>query len=355
MPSSANTGLYSLDQLLAVINQSAAAFGVDRVQASLDADLASHNRIVREDLLPELCDTTADRQRVSGISTATEMMEVDQLGRAPTQVEPTPGSLGFPLRLFQRNTGWTDKYRQLATPADFAREQIGREVAHLRSIRKAIQRAFFLSANYTFPDRLVDKVTLNVKRLANADGFTIPNGPNGETFNAATHSHYLAEAALSASGLLSAVNTVVEHEVAGPIRIGISATDEAAVRALAGFTATADPRLLLATNANQADRRLDITRLNDRLIGYFGAAEVWVKPWAVANYAVVYDAGPGAKPLAFRQRSQETLQGLRLAGTNSLYPLTAQFYEAEFGVGVWNRTKMAVYYFAGGAYTDPNI
>ena len=56
-----------------------------------------------------------------------------------------------------------------------------------------------------------------------------------------------------------------------------------------------------------------------------------------ANYTFTWDAG-SPPPLAFRQRSNTALQGLRIAATNSAYPLYAQFMEAEFGVGVWART-----------------
>ena len=37
------------------------------------------------------------------------------------------------------------------------------------------------------------------------------------------------------------------------------------------------------------------------------------------------------------------------------HPLRAQFMEAIFGVGTWERTAMAVLYYAGGAYVDPVI
>lgn len=349
------TGTYDLTSLLAVTNQSAAEFGIDRIAEVLQQDIDAHNRIVVEDLLPELAEVTTDRQRIAGIVSDTEMMEVDDYGRAPTQVEVTPPTLGFPLRLFQHNIGWTEKFMEAATPADLAKRTLGAEGAHLRALRKAIQRAFYISANYTWVDRLIDSVSLAVKRLANADGFAIPTGPNGEAFDASTHTHYLAEAALSAAGATSLVNTVIEHEVAGTLRIAINSANEAAWRALSGFVAAADPRLILATNASQAEDRLDIMRLNDRMIGYFGAAEVWVKPWALANYAVAYIVAPETKPLVFRQRTQATLQGLRIAAETRAFPLTARFMEAEFGVGVWNRVAMAVLYHAGGAYVDPTI
>lgn len=349
------TGTHDIGSLLAVTNQSAAAFGVDRINEILQADLAAHNRIVREDLLGTFVDITTDRQRVSGVSTSGTMMEVDEYGAGPTQKQDTPPSLGFPLRLFQWPIGWTEKWMQTKTPADLAIQQQGAETAHLNVLQREIKKSFFLSGNYTFVDKLVDRVSLYVKRLANADSFAIPDGPNAQNFDSSTHTHYLAENGITAAGVTAAVNTVVEHGVRGPVRIAISSTDETAFRALTGFVAAADPRLILATNANQARDRLDILVLNDRLIGYFGAAEVWVKPWAIANYVVIFDNDPANKPLVLRQRDTEALQGLRIAAKNSAFPLTAEFFEAEFGVGVWLRTRAAVYYFGGGTYTDPTI
>ena len=50
-------------------------------------------------------------------------------------------------------------------------------------------------------------------------------------------------------------------------------------------------------------------------IGIFHGAEVWVKPWAIANFAFAWDAASPQKPLVFRQRTQTSLQGLRIAAT----------------------------------------
>lgn len=347
------TGMNDISTLLAARFQSVAEFGMNTVQRILEADIAAHNQIVSE-MVGEMAELTTDRQRIYGTSASGEMIEVDEYGRAPTQ-RPLPGStVGFPLRAFQFPIGWTEKYMQTRTPADVAQAVLGAEKAHLRAIQREIKRAIYGAANYTYKDHLVDNVSLSVKRFVNADSAEIPDGPNGETFDGASHTHYNFNAALDAASLTANVTDVIEHGHGTGVRMAISRTNEAAVRALTGFTAYVDPRVVYRATDTPA-RTLDISRLDNRAIGIYEGAEVWVKPWAIANYAFVWDAGSDMKPLAFRQRSQEALQGLRIAATNSAYPLFAQFLEAEYGIGVWTRTNGAVLFFAGGSYTSPTI
>lgn len=349
-----NTGSYDISTLLAARFQSAAAFGLDTIQEVLNADIAAHNAIVSQ-LLGELCETTTDRQRIYGSSADGEMIEVDEYGKAPTQRSLPGATVGFPLRVYQFNLGWTSKWLQTRTPADMAIGVQAAEQAHLRAIQREIKRAIYLSANYTWNDYLVDKVDLSVKRLVNADSAKIPNGPNGETYDGATHTHYTAEAALTATNLTTSINTVIEHGHGGAVKTAIARADEATVRGLTGFVPYLDARVIAATNANSANGTLDVSRLDNRPIGVFAGSEVWVKPWAIQNYAFTYDGASPKKTLAYRQREAETMQGLRIASEIDDYPLYAQFMEAEFGVGVWTRTNGAVHFFNGGAYVDPTI
>ena len=350
------TGTYDISSLLKVRFQSVKEFGLDTIRRVLEDDLAAHN-IIMQDMVTEFCEVTTDVQRKYGSSASNDMAEVDEYGRAPGQKIATGATCGFPLRLFQFPVGWTEKWMEVRTPADMAQATIDAEKAHMRQIQRQIKMAIMLSANYTFNDFLVDKIDLAVKRLVNADSAPIPDGPNGETFNGATHTHYLARVggALAATDVTGLINTVVEHGFGGAVRIAINKADEATVRALSGFTAYQDPRLILGISTNQPGVRLDISRLDNRAIGIFGAAEVWVKPWVPANYMICWDSANPNKPLAFRQRSAQSLQGLRIAATMSSFPLVAEFMEAEFGIGVWTRTNGAVLYFGGVAYADPAL
>jgi len=347
------TGTHDISTLLAARFQSAATYGLDTIQRILEADVAAHNQIVQS-LVGDLCEITTDRQRKYGTSISGEMVEVDEYGRSATQVAKPGATVGFPLKLFQFSIGWTEKWFETHTPADMATATQNAQKAHLRAIQRDIKKAIFLATNYTFNDFLVDKVDLSVKRLVNADSANIPDGPNGETFDGSTHTHYNANAGLTADTLKASINDVIEHGHGAGVRVAISRTDEAAVSLLTGFKAYSDPRLVYRVTDTPA-ATLDITRLDNRAIGIFEGAEVWVKPWAIANYAVAWDASSPDKPLAFRQREATTMQGLRIAATLRTFPLVAQYMEAEFGVGVWTRTNGSVFFFNGAGYADPTI
>lgn len=349
------TGTNDISTLLAARNQSVADYGMDNIIPILNRELAAHNEIATM-LLQDLAETTTDRQRKYGVSISGDMYEVDEYGRAPTQVSKPGDVVGFPLKLFQYAIGWTQKWMDLNTPADMAIATQAAERAHLRMLTRELKRAFMLSGNYTWNDFLVDTVDLSVKRLVNADSANIPEGPNNETFNAASHTHYAGRAggALAASDVTALITNVMEHGHGTGVRLAISTTDEATFRALTGFTAYPDPRVIFR-NTDTPANTLDITQVNNRAIGIFGAAEVWVKSWMPANYIFCWAAG-APKPLAFRQRNTTArMQGLRIAATNAAYPLYAQYMEAEFGVGVWTRTNGAMLYFGGSSYTDPTI
>ncbi|MBA3891543.1 MAG: hypothetical protein H0X64_13535 [Gemmatimonadaceae bacterium] len=350
------TGTHDISSLLAAKHQSVAEYGEDSVAAVLAADLVAHNMIV-DDLMADLAAPTSDRQRLSGTSVSGEMVETDEYGRAATQ-KATPGqTVGFPLRQFQYSIGWTRNFLKVATPADIAIAQQAAQKAHLQRIRREIQRGLFISANFTFLDHLIDNVSLAVKRLVNADGAAIPEGPNGESFDGASHTHYIARAAaLAASDVDALVSTVLEHGHGGRIKIVVSTANAAAIAALSGFQALSTAFV----SAGSADARtaatLDFTRADNRLIGYWnGSYEVWTKPWAIANYFLAYDASDARKTLVFREREQSALRGLRVAAEIDLYPLRAQYMESEFGLGVWNRTNGAVLFIGGTSWTDPTI
>jgi hypothetical protein len=333
---------------------------MDRVIQALGQELAAHNGIMLE-MVGELCDVSSDRLRVYGSRSAGSMVKVDEYGRGPTQVAMPGDTAGFPLDKYQYAIGWTDTWLKIKSPADMAVKVQGAEVADKQAVQYEIKRAIFLSANYSFTDHLVDNVLINgasgIKRLMNADSSSIPTGPNGESFDGATHTHYNGFATLTAPNMITNINDVVEHGFGGNVKVYISTSNEAAVRALTpDFSPYLDPRLMVgAVAANQvAAPRLDITRLDNRAIGIIGAAEVWVKPWIPAGYQFAFDAA-GPKPLLLRQREQDALQGLRIAGEIPVYPLIAQYMEREFGVAAWNRLNGAVGYFANATYADPTI
>lgn len=353
------TGVYTVADLTSITTQTAVDFGLPEIAQTLQRELTAYNAVTDE-MVMELAEPSTDRERIYGASADGEMLEADEYDRGVTVKAGAGSNVGIPLRKFVKDIGWTYDYMLQNTPQQVANAYLAVRSMHTRAIRRDMQRAIFGSANYTITDRFqAPQINLAVKRFVNADSASIPNGPNGETFNAASHTHYdyLDGAAPTAAFLTALIEDVVEHGHGSRVLININRAAESAVRLLTGFSKYEDPRLILGTQANQPGTRLDITRLDNRAIGLFGAAEVWVRSWVPAGYVFVFDAGSPLKPLIYRQHPVASIRGLRIAATLSDYPLQAEVMDSYFGFGVFERTNGAVGYYAGSAsaYVDPSF
>jgi len=354
MAHESHTGTYTIADLLAARFTTAKSFGLNTIAEILRADLAAHNTLVTS-MLSDLCEVGTDSRRMTGGVNNAYMTEVDEFGRVATQKYVGGQEVGFPLRYFQYAAGWTRKFLENATPADLAIRQIDAEKAHLLEINRQIKKALLNDTNYTFVDFLVDNTSIYVKRLINADSTVIAPGPNGESFNGASHTHFTGSATLTAAEILTLIGNVIEHGHGSQLRLYINAANEAAVRAFSGFTPYLDPRISYGSATNVANKRLDISRVDNRPIGIFGAAEVWVKSWMPANYLFCFDAGDSRKPLYFRHRSANA-SNLTLAAEFDTFPLQAEYFDAEFGIGVWTRTNGALFFYdAGATWVNPVI
>lgn len=353
-----NTGHYTIEDLLDIKFQSVVEFGMETISEVLERDLDAHNEIM-EEMIEDLAEIDTDRRRIYGTSATNPMQKVNEHGRAPTQKQTVGDEVEFPLERFQSAVGWTGDWFRQNSPNDMAQAMLTIQKGHRQRVQTEIKRALMHSANYTMRDYLNDEVTLNVKRLVNADGAPIPDGPFGESFDGSTHSHYNAESSLTNQGLIDSIDDVVEHGHGGQIVVYINRADEQTVRGLSDFTKYEDPRLILRAT-DTPEERIDITQLDNRAIGIFDKAEVWVKPWIPQNYALILDVSGGnessaERPLLYRQRENEALRGLRTVAEIDDYPLQTETMQVEFGIGVWNRTMGAVHYFNNSTYQDPSF
>lgn len=354
MAGSAFGTLSTLDTI-ATIQQSVIEFGEQTVWSQIEAALAAHNAQVDE-MLGTLVERTTDVRRAYGTADAKTMQELDQWGQGDAQKITAGASVDFPLRRYGDSLQWTRQWMMSNTVAQLAAEVAAIMDADRLNFARQVKRAIYTPTNATFIDKLGQpaNVSLNVKALLNADSAGIPLGPNGESFNAATHTHYLATASLVAANLAALILTVQEHYASGTPVVYISSTDEAAVRALTGFVPAVDPRLIQASTVTRPAVGLDLANLYDRMIGYFGAAEIWVKPWVIAGYLFAYVQGQ-PPPLAMRVPKFGGLENLSLMAEDERYPLRARTYERQFGISAWNRTNGAVLYTGSGTYAAPVI
>lgn len=363
----ATTGTYTIADLLS--NRDAAEsriidFGVDNLVQPLTDALAAHNAQV-QGMLGDLVAPTTERTGTYGVEQDANMEEVDEFGEVRTQKAQARGKVAWPMRKRQIATGWTRDYFIRSTVQDMIEKQILMQRGHINALRFGIRDTLFGPANFNAIERWAREAvgeTLGVKRLLNADGDAIPVNRNGTTFDGATHTHYLATASTSGSGLNTAlvalIDHVVEHDHGGALRLYINRAQESTVRGLADFSPYVEAGIIPGTASDRANGTLDMSRVDNRAIGRFHGAEVWTKPWMPAEYYFAFDSSDARKPLRMRIPPERQLQGLYLDTENELFLLHARHMSSLFGFGAWTRTNGAILWAnagSGGVYTAPTF
>ncbi len=266
-------GTMLLSDLLAQTSGTVATIGEQNVWETFQRSLDAHNRQMTQ-MVDLFCGFTTERLIGTGGLTAGDFEELDEL-ETPRPQKHAPGeNMGIPMRNYGYGQQWTDLYLEESTPADLAGQFIAVMDADKRNIINQINRAFYLSANYTSIDtRKKDFASLPVKRLANADSFSIPVGPNGETFDSSTHTHYVARVSTFATTDLDALILNAGEHYTGMVKVFINSAQEVAVRALTGFVATVDVRIQQTTSTAYVNTPgLDMTNRGDRFIGVYNGA-----------------------------------------------------------------------------------
>jgi len=319
--------------------------------------LAAYNQLTA-DALSDLAGTTDQAQLAFPGADEAIIQELDEWGAADASKATTTGEVGFPLRIYGGTLQWTNTYLERATPAMLASQLDAFATADIRNIRRLLATALFKNTNTVgYFDRIGSKRTYDLKALLNADGQAIPPSQSGATFDGATHTHYHANATLTAAYLQGLIDTVVEHGVDGKAVVYIAKADESTVRGLSGFSAYLDARITVAASTQYGTQQLDVANPDDRAIGVFGGAEVWVKPWIPANYQAALIVGGSLKPLMVRTRTGDftAAGGFRLISEHSHEPLHAQYLGREFGISAYGRQRAAVGRSNNGTYAIPTI
>ena len=344
----ANTaGMYQLSDLLAVRNASSASFGLDLINQTLQMEVAYANKIADE-MLSDFCQKMEAQSAVWGGGGSIVMEEMDEFG-TPLASHSAPGiTAQFPLRLFKQKLGWNREYFKKATPAEVASKFLELRKGYFNALIKGMRRGLYgygngVTSEYTFVDRLTNGVSLTVKSPANG-GVTVgdvPDSPAGEVF-ANTHCHLNFDDTPDADTYQTVIDHLTEHGNTKGLKCYIA---RANLAELAGFTTIFTPLSHLKVDVNGTSLavgttkdKFDMADFENQLVGYLnGEVEVWVKPWAVAEYILMVATGMPEKVLGYRNP-----EGWRIAAPYDDYPLYAENTEAEFGFGVFNRVMAAV-------------
>lgn len=341
---------------LAASQQTIAQFGEDRAFDAIQAGFDAQNNLMRQ-ALNGLIEETSDRQRRYGGADNMNFGILDQYGTPDAQKVTAGVTVGVPLYNYGRSVQWTFTALQRMTGVQMAAQTNALMLGDRLAVIREMKKAWMTPTNSTFLDVLVDNVSLPVKALVNADGAAIANGPNGETFVGASHTHYLATASLVAADLTALTDTLVEHTAEGNLAIYIPKASESAVRALTGFTAIQPVNVTPASTTAYVEGDLAPMQLNNRRIGLFGnsSAEVWVKPWVPTSYILGAVLNHPMRPFLMREDPVLGNGDLHVIYEDEVHPLRARGMGRTFGMGVWNRTAAAVLYTGGGSYVTPTI
>lgn len=335
------------------------AFGENQAYEAVQDQFTAHNQMT-QDMLGDLVDFTTENLRVYGPGTDIgDVEDLDQGGSPDAQKVAAGYNIGFPLREIGRALQWNRAWTQITTIDELTTQVTAIMDADRLAVIRAVKRAVYTSTNNgSYIDRLVKGITLPLKALFNNDGLQPPPGPNGETF-ATSHTHYLYSSTFTEAAAKTQIDTVVEHRRGGKVVYYINKANETTVRGFSDFLPLLYPYVNAGISANTAQGQLDTQDPDNRMIGYFDGAEVWVKPWVLANYPIALRVGvPSAKPLVYRKRMEGNGFGdLVLAYEDDAFPLRASAWTREFGIGIWNRDAMSVSEMNDGdsAYTIPAI
>lgn len=349
------TGVYSVSDLLTFNQNPITNYDPNAIAQALADRNAAHNALVNQ-MLSALVEETAER--VGGVPApgSGEMIRVNEDAAVQTRKESAPSQQNYPLYKFQHAEGLLQDYLMRATPADLATRQMTVERTHLNSIRREMLRGLLYPVNRQERDRFRDGMLLNIKALANGDDVEY-FGANGGSV-ASGHSHYLA-GTLDKTNLDALIGTVQEHTETSNVQVWVARGQEDAVRALVGFSAYLDSRVIpamlagLQTAGTVGAAQLDTSNPTNRAIGVYGGAEIFVKPYMPDGYVLAIDAGRSTKPLRKRVSDLASQRGLRLAGGTLSHPLENRYWEDYFGFAAHDRTAAAVLDTLHDTYQPP--
>jgi hypothetical protein len=350
------TGISSLADLnIQTLKGSAKTYGLQKINAEIQKDLANYNSQVSE-MMASFCENLTEQVRVFNTTNQITMNEVDEFGKSRTKSDSGRWDVSFPVRKFIAGVGYSLEWLNRATVQEISDKFTALQLAHQKNIVKQTKQAIYTSGSSSFVDEHFNGETLTLRSFWCNDGATIPVNSAGSSFTA--HTHYIGSSSgsVAATDVSALVLKVTEHDQTDDLMLVIHPNNYDAIAALTGFTALSSS-VLSYDGTTSTVVKIDNSNLTNRMVGYWkNSIEIWVKPWAVENFMVCLATGsPDGKPLGFRQLPWNDLQGLKL---NSLYenePLVAQEGIAYEGMSVLNRSAGAVLQLNSSSYTNPTI
>lgn len=309
--------------------------------------------------------------RYGGATDLVAMHDLDEFGKPSAAKISGASTVAHPIKKWGRALGWNSAFFKTTTVKQFDNLVTGLLLGDRARVTKEVKSALFRATNYNFTDPYDAKV-LGVKALANADGAPLPIGPNGEVFNAGTHSHYTGSATLTAAAVSALITNVTEHFSSGEVELLINAAQAASMVGLSGFIPATYNGVVQSVNTDRTSVAVrEIFNVEKNFIGLFNGVKVYTAYWIPASYMVAMMVAGAEKPLAYRIGQPNTmgstynsyLNGGSASGPGDFsivseldeYPFYAQTAEREIGFGASGRVSAAILFIGNASYQVPTF
>jgi hypothetical protein len=310
--------------------------------------------------LNDFTEETTKSRAIWGGAPTLAFDEVNEFGKGKPRKEILGQEVHFPLFKLSATDERSAEMQKRATAGQLREMLLAMNNAYYQRVRDEIKASIFnKAAHIPVKDWTVDNSTLNkVQPFINADSNEIPASPNGSTFTASTHQHYVGTSgtSLSTYDVNTLLSNVQEH-VLGKVVLFVDGAMPASLAALSGTEYVARPPSPIQDNRNALIARASFNPdddANNMSIGYWKGVEVVTRSWVPTGYlACLAVGGQLGKPIL--RRVDPAFPGMRIAtelSDNSVILKEAYTY---LGFGAFNRAAGAVLdSLHQTAYTNPS-
>lgn len=352
--------IYTLEDLYAQRYAPISTLSLDRVSATINAyaDFLSSQMGEMLDMFTE--ETILPRAIWGGVPQLT-FEEVGEFGKGKTRQDKRGQELHFPLHKIDATAGGSEEFWKRAKVADLIGVMKSMDNGYAQRVRDEVKAAVFNNTVRTpFKDWLGDNSTLDkIQPFLNADSNEIPDSPNGASFTASSHQHYIGitGSAVAAVDINYLLNHVREHLVGEVVLF----CDGAMPATLAGLASTKFTYNQYTNVIDQTAAKIGATAnidggqtdRNNMFIGTWDGHRVLTRSWVPTGYICAMGIGGQlGKPLY--RRVDPAFPGLRVATEISDGRIRVKESYFYLGLGAFNRAAGAVLdTTTQGSYTVP--
>lgn len=352
------TRVYTLDDLYEQRFAPVSTLDLSRVALTIQA-YASDLSARMNEMLNDFTEEQTLSRAIWGGAPQMAFDEVNEFGRGAPRADVAGQEVHFPLFKLSATQESSEEFWKRAKIQNVVDLMTAMDIGYSARIRDEVKAAIFNNTLHTkVTDWLIDKSSLNkIQPFLNADSASIPPAPNGTTFTASSHQHYIGVtgATVASVDVNYLLNHVREHGE-GQVVLYVDPAMPSTLSGLASTKFVALTPVVTVNNSAAEVARVSFDPAADRsnmLVGFWDGHEVRTRSWVPTGYMVAMNiSGRLGKPL--HRRIDPNFPGLIVAPeiTNGILRVKESYF--YMGFGCFNRAAGAVLdTTTQGSYTVP--